>query len=65
MLLTRTSWTFRLITNGTTLVPSVTEPLLKQLDGPPVAHAQAELAGFTLEKWDQHWQFIFGGQKFG
>ncbi len=42
-------------------VPAGKEELLKKFDE-KLPEARAALAATTGEKWDQHWQFIFGGQ---
>jgi uncharacterized damage-inducible protein DinB len=42
-------------------VASNKEELLKKFDE-QLPEAKAALAATTGEKWDQHWQFIFGGQ---
>jgi uncharacterized damage-inducible protein DinB len=41
--------------------PADKEALLKKFDE-KLPEAKAALAATTGEKWDQHWQFIFGGQ---
>ncbi|HUB00921.1 MAG TPA: DinB family protein [Terracidiphilus sp.] len=41
-------------------VPANKEALLEKFDR-DLAKARAELASVPPEKWDQHWQFIFGG----
>jgi uncharacterized damage-inducible protein DinB len=41
-------------------VPASKEELLKKFDE-KLPEAKAALAATTGEKWDQHWQFIFGG----
>ena len=44
-------------------VPASKEALLAKFDeGVPTV--RATLAALTPEKWDQHWQFIFGGQTY-
>jgi uncharacterized damage-inducible protein DinB len=42
-------------------VPASTTALLEKFDK-ELPRARAALAATTPEKWDQHWQFIFGGQ---
>jgi len=42
-------------------MPADKEALLKKFDE-KLPEAKAALAATTGEKWDQHWQFIFGGQ---
>jgi uncharacterized damage-inducible protein DinB len=41
-------------------VPTDKEDLLKKLDA-KLGQVRDALAAITPEKWDQHWQFIFGG----
>ncbi|MGD0911617.1 MAG: DinB family protein, partial [Terracidiphilus sp.] len=41
--------------------PTTKEELLKKFEE-KLPEANAALAATTGEKWDQHWQFIFGGQ---
>ena len=41
--------------------PADKEALLKKFDE-TLPEAKAALAATTGEKWDQHWQFVFGGQ---
>ncbi|MDE3148578.1 MAG: DinB family protein [Acidobacteriota bacterium] len=44
-------------------VPASKEALLAKFDeGVPTV--RATLAALTSEKWDRHWQFIFGGQTY-
>jgi len=43
-------------------VPESKAALLEKFDS-DLAKSRAELAAVPPEKWDQHWQFIFGGQK--
>ena len=42
-------------------VPASKEELLKKFEE-KLSESKAALAATTGEKWDQHWQFIFGGQ---
>ncbi len=42
-------------------VPESKAALLEKFDS-DLVKARAALADVTPEKWDQHWQFIFGGQ---
>jgi uncharacterized damage-inducible protein DinB len=44
-------------------VPASKEALLEKFDH-ELAGVRKELAAIPMEKWDQHWQFIYGGQKF-
>jgi uncharacterized damage-inducible protein DinB len=42
-------------------IPASTEALLERYDR-DVAEAKAALAGFAVEKWDENWKFVAGGQ---
>ena len=42
-------------------VPATKAALLEKFDS-QLPRARAALAATTPDKWDQHWQFIFGGQ---
>jgi uncharacterized damage-inducible protein DinB len=42
-------------------IPASKEALLEKYDG-QVAKAKTELAAFALEKWDENWKFVAGGQ---
>ena len=42
-------------------IPASKDAMLEQFDK-EVAETKAALAGFTPEKWDEHWKFVFGGQ---
>jgi uncharacterized damage-inducible protein DinB len=44
-------------------VPASKAELLARFDR-DLAAVQKEVAALSPEKWDQHWQFIFGGQKY-
>lgn len=44
-------------------VPASKQALLERFDR-ELPNARRELASISPEKWDQNWQFIFGGQKF-
>jgi uncharacterized damage-inducible protein DinB len=46
--------------NWEAFVPRNKEDLLKKLDA-KLGQVREALAAITPEKWDQHWQFIFGG----
>jgi uncharacterized damage-inducible protein DinB len=42
-------------------IPASKDALLELFDK-EVAVTKAALAGFTAEKWDEHWKFVVGGQ---
>ena len=44
-------------------VPANRQALLEKFDS-ELPKARKELAAISPEKWDQQWQFIYGGQKF-
>ena len=44
-------------------IPASKAALLEKFDS-ELPKVRKELASVSPEKWDQHWQFIFGGQKF-
>jgi uncharacterized damage-inducible protein DinB len=44
-------------------VPASKEALLEKFDH-ELAGVQKELAAIPMEKWDQHWKFIYGGQTY-
>jgi uncharacterized damage-inducible protein DinB len=44
-------------------VPANKQALLDRFES-ELPKARKELAAAAPEKWDQHWQFIYGGQKF-
>jgi len=43
--------------------PASKEALLEKFDR-ELAGVREELGAIPMEKWDQHWQFIYGGQTF-
>ena len=42
-------------------MPASKEALLEKFDS-GLPEVRAAIAAVTSEKWDEHWQFIFGGQ---
>jgi len=42
-------------------IPASTEALLAKFDA-ETANVKKELAAFALEKWDENWKFVAGGQ---